>query len=903
MVAVPVIVAAHTGDHLHSHYDPWLVAVSVLIAVTASYAALDLASRVSHSSGQGHRVWLAGGAFALGLGIWSMHYVGMLAYHLPVPVRYDVGWVSLSFLAAISASLLGLWLLTRRPRGSGSPVLGSVVIGCGIAIMHYTGMAAMRLTAVVSYDPILFTLSIVLAVGVSLAAFWSNSYLRDASASGWGWRRIATSCLMGIAISGMHYTGMLAAQFKLTAFASFPPPGSHIAWLGTAALVALTLTVLCFAIATSLLDRRFASRLAVLHTAEEQHQRFLRQVFNANPHLFFVKDWNGRYILANEATARFYGTTVEELQGKRDADFNPNVDQVEGYLRADREVMASGQMKVIAEEPGTNATTGEIHWFQVVKVPLISSPDGAPQVLGVATDITSRRAAREELLRTTQMLQTLLDAAPLAILALDPEGRVRSWSHAAERMFGWRADETIGKVVPFVPEEELPGFCASLAHLMAGEPLPALLVRRPRRDKIMLDLRISAAPTRLPDGTIDGVIAVIEDITERKSLGEQLRQAQKMEAVGQLTGGIAHDFNNILTVIITNAGLMADQVAPEQVDLKAELTELQRAALRGADLVRKLLAFSRQRALELRPVNLCEVVREAGSALRHLLPASVQVSAQMDADVDATINGDAGAIEQVLYNLATNSRDAMPNGGLFRVRVHRAWLDEEHRRTRGWGSSGEYVVLAVTDTGSGMTPEVRARVFDPFFTTKEIGKGTGLGMAMIYGLVKQHNGYIDLESEPGRGTTVRIFFPAVNPRTTIAPAPAEQNGSLVGTERILIVDDEEGIRRAAARALTRFGYSVEEASDGDHALAVVSNGGPPIDLVLTDVVMPRKGGLAVYEELRARGQRVLLMSGYTSGDFDALNEAHPGLKILHKPWSVTDLLLAVRGALQSRDAA
>ncbi|HEU5303120.1 MAG TPA: PAS domain S-box protein, partial [Gemmatimonadales bacterium] len=562
----------------------------------------------------------------------------------------------------------------------------------------------------------------------------------------------------------------------------------------------------------------------------------------------------------------------------------------------DQDVISSQRMLVIAEEPATDARTGETHWFQIVKMPLLSVDGDIQQVLGVATDITQRRQAEAALRLTSQTLQTLIDASPLAICALDAEGRVRSWSHAAQRMFGWSADEVIGELLPIVPPEEIPTFRASLARVLSGEALPGLLARRRRRDGMMLDLRISAAPTRAPDGTIDGIIGVIEDITERKSLGEQLRQAQKMEAVGQLTGGIAHDFNNILTIIITNAGLMADRLAPEQVDLRSELAELQRAALRGADLVRKLLAFSRQRALELRPVNLADVVKEAEAALRRLLPASVQVSSQIDG-TEATINGDAGAIEQILFNLATNSRDAMPGGGTFRVRLHRAWLDEEHRQTRGWGSSGEYVVMAVSDSGCGMTPEVRARVFDPFFTTKEVGKGTGLGMAMIYGLVKQHNGYIDLESEPGQGTTVRLFFPAALSGEEQSPDDSVIAATLRGKERILVVDDEEGVRRSAGRILGRYGYAVEEACDGEDAFARVSNGGPPIDLVLSDVVMPGRGGLVLYEDLRRCGRRVLLMSGYTSSDFDALDEAHPGVRILHKPWSVTDLLRAVRGAL------
>ncbi|HEX7337060.1 MAG TPA: MHYT domain-containing protein, partial [Gemmatimonadales bacterium] len=880
--------------YLTSSHDPWLVTLSVLIAVTASLAALDVASRVTVSTGRPRMVWLVGGSFAMGLGIWSMHYVGFMSHRLPVPVRYDTALVLLSLLAAVSASMATLWVVSRRDIGNSGILIGSVVIGGGIATIHYTGMAAMRLTAVVSYDPLLLALSILLAVLVSLAALWRGFFLRDASATEWGWRRVATACLMGIAVSSMHYTGMAAARFKLTAFGFIPPPGSDIAWLGTAALVVLTFTVLGLAIATSVMDRRYAARLAVLHTTEEQHQRFLRQVIDTNPHLVFVKDWDGRYVLVNVATAEFYGTTVEKLLGSRDIDVDHYPDQIERFLQADREVMTSQAGAVISEEPATNAQTGQTHWFQIIKVPLVSARDGSRQVLSVATDITQRRKVEAALRLTSQTLQTLIDASPLAICALDAEGRVRSWSHAAERMFGWTVEEVMGQVLPIVPAEDLPTFRASLSRVLRGEPLPGLLARRRRRDGIMLDLRISAAPTRSPDGAIDGIIGIMEDITERKSLGEQLRQAQKMEAVGQLTGGIAHDFNNILTIIITNAGLMSDQFAPEQAELRSELLELQRAALRGADLVRKLLAFSRQRSLELKPVDLAGVVREAETALRRLLPASVQVSAQLDGDAPLTIHGDAGAIEQILFNLATNARDAMPNGGSFRVRLHRAWLDEEHRRTRGWGSSGEYVVLAVSDTGCGMSPEVRARVFDPFFTTKEIGKGTGLGMAMIYGLVKQHNGYIDLESEAGRGTTVRLFFPAQLSPEDSSPAQSEKEVSLGGKERILIVDDEEGIRRSAVRVLTRYGYSVEEASDGDHALAVVSNGGPPIDLVLTDVVMPRKGGLALYEELRGRGQRVLLMSGYTAGDFDALSGAHAGLRILHKPWSVTDLLRAVR---------
>jgi PAS domain S-box-containing protein len=505
----------------------------------------------------------------------------------------------------------------------------------------------------------------------------------------------------------------------------------------------------------------------------------------------------------------------------------------------------------------------------------------------------------EKLRRTTQLLHTLIDAAPLAILAVDPKGCVRSWNRAAEQMFGWSEAEVTGETVPFVPPEALEAFRGYLHRVLDGEALTGLQVRRNRRDGITLDLRICAAPTRAPDGSIDGVIVIAEDVTERRSLGEQLKQAQKMEAIGQLTGGIAHDFNNILTIVITNAALLADQIAVDQTDMRGEVSELQRAALRGAELVRKLMTFSRRRDLELSPVNLRDVLSDTERALGRLLPKSVEVSSQMDNAGPFIIQGDVGAIEQVLFNLATNARDAMPNGGTLRLDIYRAWLDTEHRRTHGWGISGEYIVIAVSDTGCGMSPETRARVFEPFFTTKEVGKGTGLGMAMVYGLMKQHNGYISVYSEPQRGTTLRLYFPAATEQTQESAAQSDAAAPVGGTERILIVDDEDGIRRSAARVLRRSGYTVEEAGDGEKALALLGRAENPFDLVLSDLVMPRMGGLALHQKVQARGNgtRVLLMSGYTAEDVRALKVAQPGLRFLHKPWTVTDLLRRVRGIL------
>jgi PAS domain S-box-containing protein len=562
---------------------------------------------------------------------------------------------------------------------------------------------------------------------------------------------------------------------------------------------------------------------------------------------------------------------------------------------------------------------GSIFWGKLTATNVPDGLEGPDCAIGLVEDISEQRAAEEalaldvarrrqseeDLLRTTHTLQTLIDASPLTIMTLDGEGRVRSWNHAAEVMFGWTAAEAIGQTVPFVPSESMEHFRDSLRRVWSGENLTGLQVVRCRRDGQKIDVRVCAAPTRDSDGVIDGVIALVEDVTERRSLGEQLRQAQKMEAIGQLTGGIAHDFNNLLTIVITNAALLADEIPQDRADMRAELSDLQRAALSGAEMVRKLMAFGRRRSVEMRPINLGEAISDACHDLSRLLPASVEVGVEVESGPPPTINGDVGAIEQILFNLATNARDAMPDGGTLRLKVYRAWLDDDYVRARGWVGPGEFVVVAVSDTGCGMSRSVQSRAFEPFFTTKEVGKGTGLGMAMVYGLVRQHQGYTDLQSREGRGTTVRLYFPAV---AAIAQSSGKQSDNHLrvgGTERILVVDDEEGIRRSAARVLARFGYAVEEASDGEGALAAIRNADPPFDLVLSDVIMPRLSGTALYQELRSngRGVRVLLMSGHTAEDLDALDDPLAGANFLHKPWSITDLLRRVREVLDERPVA
>jgi two-component system cell cycle sensor histidine kinase/response regulator CckA len=413
-------------------------------------------------------------------------------------------------------------------------------------------------------------------------------------------------------------------------------------------------------------------------------------------------------------------------------------------------------------------------------------------------------------------------------------------------------------------------------------------------------VRLSGRPVRGGAGNLECFEMIAEDVTERRTLEAQLRQSQKMEAVGQLTGGIAHDFNNILTVILANADLLEADLPQGRADLRAVLHETRTAAQRGADLVRKLLGFSRRGKLEMKSVDLAQLVTDLSGMLRRVLPENVEVNLIANPPIGSAL-ADAGAIEQVLLNLATNARDAMPDGGLLTIEVKPDWLDGEYYATHPWVEPGEYVSISVTDTGIGMDERTRERVFEPFFTTKPIGRGTGLGMAMIYGTVKQHRGHMHLYSEVGTGTTVKVYLPVAQPA---ASQPAESLFEEVpehGSETILVVEDDLSIGRATRRALENHGYTVLLAADGEEALETVRRcGRSAIDLIITDLVMPKLGGRQLYEALRSAGSniRVMFASGYSRRDIEECASLDTEVPFLHKPWTLTELLSRVRQALE-----
>lgn len=540
--------------------------------------------------------------------------------------------------------------------------------------------------------------------------------------------------------------------------------------------------------------------------------------------------------------------------------------------------------------------TKEEHAFQAHVRPL-RAPDGRiTGCVGIALDFTARAHAEAALRRSEAYYRTLVENAAVGIFRSSNAGRFLAVNPALVRMLGYdSAEQLLGLDIAADVYVDPQMRTQLIAQHGDAERMSGVEARWRRKDGSTITVRLSGKAVRDEAGTVESWEMIAEDVTERSLLEAQLGTAQKMEALGLLTGGMAHDFNNILTTVLANAELLA--AAPGLgTEARGDLAEIRAAAVRGTGLIKKLLGFSRRERLTMRPLDLAASVVQLAGQLRALLPARIALEHHGDPALPLVL-ADPAAVHEILVNLAANARDAMPGGGRLRIETRLVRFDEEHRNVHGWGIEGEYVCLSVRDTGIGMDDSTRAKAFEPFFTTKPPGAGSGLGLAMVYGLVKQQNGFVSIESEPGGGTVVRVFFPVTHLQPSAAEAPAE-GGALARTPTILVVEDEEQIRRAAKRALEHHGFKVLLAGDGREGLDLFEEREHEIDLVLTDVVMPRMGGGALYEALRAAGKTVpvIFTSGYTSRNPGDL-QIDPAVPFLPKPWTIAEMVERVRDVL------
>jgi two-component system cell cycle sensor histidine kinase/response regulator CckA len=522
-----------------------------------------------------------------------------------------------------------------------------------------------------------------------------------------------------------------------------------------------------------------------------------------------------------------------------------------------------------------------------------------------ARDVTERKRAEEELRRTMEFLreannrlETLIASAPLAISSIDAAGLVRTWNPAAERLFGWTAAEVVGKPTAIVPEESTAEFAGLQRRVMLGESLSGVELVRRKKDGTSATVSLFAAPLRDATGQVTGILALMEDVTDVKRLEQQVFQAQKMEAVGRLAGGVAHDFNNLLTAILGSTDLLLDSL-PADHPGREEAGETRKAALRAAELTRQLLAFSRQQVLAPRVLDLNEVVANMDRMLQRLIGEDVELRTALAADLGA-VRADPGQLEQVIVNLAVNARDAMPAGGKLTIETANVALPEAYVAALAVVVPGSYVMLAVSDTGTGMDAATQSRVFEPFFTTKPKGQGTGLGLATVYGIVKQSGGHIWVYSEPGRGTTFKVYLPRVDAPVESARPDAVISASLRGSETILLVEDQDEVRNLVRRMLEARGYQVLMAASGDEALRLAARHGS-IDLLVTDVVMPGMSGrqAALLLVPAHPKMRVLYLSGYTNEAIVRHGMLEPGIAFLQKPFTAETLGRKVREVLDS----
>jgi len=739
-------------DAIGAH-DGTLVAMSIAIAILASYTALDLAARVRASTGWMTRVWLATAATAMGGGIWAMHFVAMLAFSMPgMEVGYDLDLTLLSLVIAIGVTGVGFAAMAHSDGSLRRLAAAGLVMGLGVVAMHYIGMAAMRMPATISYDRVWISVSVLIAIGAATAALWLASRKSGPA------ERLGAALVMGSAIAGMHFAGMKAAMFHAAAALR-----TDVASVGQTALAvgvsAATFLILMLALVAAMFDRRFA-------------------------------------------------------------------------ILAEREAVA--------------------------------------------------------LRRSEERFRSLYRGTPLPLHSLDHEGRIEQVSNTWLDLLGYARDEVVGR--PFI------NFLAEAsARKFRQEDWPALIAsdvlephdyRIVTKDGTFLDVVAAARVERDEAGTFMHVLGGLTDVTQRKQAEEALRQAQKIEAVGQLTGGVAHDFNNLLAVIIGNLDLLRRRLGTDAKLLRLAESALE-GAQRGATLTQRLLAFARRQELKPEAVELPRLLQGMTELLQRSLGPQIEVETRFPLDLPP-VHADAHQLELAVLNLAVNARDAMPDGGKLEIRATATFLGDGNQAQL---TPGPYVRLALTDHGEGMDAATLARATEPFFTTKGVGKGTGLGLSMVHGLAAQSGGKLVISSVPGDGTTVELYLPATIRRPEAQPA-AERTPEVDAMEplHVLAVDDDPLVLANTAALLEDLGHTVCLAASGEEAIERLATDSA-IDLVITDQLMPGMTGSQLGRRIRlgAPGMPILIISGF--GEFSEGDARH--FHLLAKPFDRSALAQAM----------
>jgi PAS domain S-box-containing protein len=616
----------------------------------------------------------------------------------------------------------------------------------------------------------------------------------------------------------------------------------------------------------------------------------------------------------NRAAEAIFGIAPEDALGRNLIDLIVAPDQANDVLVSIREATQAGQASF--ECDCRHANGSPVYVDVSLKVPQES--EGRPYLVLCLRDVTQaryhrqaadlearlteQRRAEEALRHSLAMMRSVIEGTTDLVFVKDLEGRYLMVNSADAALIGRPADEIIGHT-----DQDL--FPGKAAEAIRRAELEVIAEEKTRTYEESLSVKgktrrflSSKGIYRDPRGKVAGIFGISRDVTEAKQLEMQLRQAQKMEAVGRLAGGIAHDFNNVLSAILSYADLLAEDLSPKD-PRRVDAQEISRAAHRAAGLTRQLLAFSRSQMLALKVLDLNEIVAGTDKMLRRIIGEDITLETRLAPEL-GHVRADPGQVEQVIMNLAVNARDAMPGGGRLTIETGNAVFDEQYRAVHEMVTPGDYVMLAVSDTGCGMDREEQSRIFEPFYTTKEPGKGTGLGLSTVYGIVKQSGGFIWVYSEPNQGATFKVYLPRVYEALDVVPPSPPASAPARGVETILLVEDEAPLRKVVHQILTRQGYLVLASSGGEEALRLARSHPGAIDLIATDVIMPGLGGRELVERLLALHPEasVLFMSGYTDDAVVHHGILERGTAFLQKPFSAAVLARKVREVLDSSES-
>lgn len=618
-------------------------------------------------------------------------------------------------------------------------------------------------------------------------------------------------------------------------------------------------------------------------------------IINSAKDAVIVIEADRRVSLFNPAAERMFKCYAADALGRPVTDFIPD----ELIKRAGADVDSDPGSLTWRLATGTQGVRagGEVFPLEATVSPVRSG--GRKFYTLVVRDITERKRAEETLRASEERFRLLVDGVrDYELIMLDPTGHILTWNAGAERITAYTADEIVGRhySVFYLPEDVALG--KTNQKLQAAIEVERFEEEgwRVRKDGSRFWAWVAVTAVRNASGTLQGFAKLTRDLTERKKLEAQFQQSQKMEAVGRLAGGVAHDFNNLLTIINGCSEMLMEKFPAGDPDWEL-LGQIRDAGERSASLTRQLLMFSRKQVVAAKVMDVNSLVADAVKMLRRMIGEDIRLETVLRAT--GRIKADPGQLEQVLLNLVVNARDAMPGGGRLLIETNDVNLGAGHSREHANISPGYYLLLAVSDTGCGMPPEVKARLFEPFFTTKEVGKGTGLGLAVIHGVVKEAGGQVDVYSEVGMGTTFKVYLPRIDEPVHSISSGSQLQPSPRGTETVLLVEDEDAVRALTRHVLAGNGYKVLEASDGDTALRVAMSHEGPIHLLVTDVVMPGLGGPKLAERIASlhHETRILFLSGYTDDAVVRHGILHDEVEFLQKPFSPLVLARKVREVL------